>query len=160
MGLCGSLTATWRVGDRVFYQSCKDASGRVWACDRILTAQIQQRLQEEIPRVQAFTSDHILSSAHEKQQLGQFHQADVVDMEGSAILTALGAECAIAMLRVVSDDTDHDLPDLSAAISPEGTLRLLPLTANIMRQPIAALRLIRGSLKGLRTLQATAARLG
>ncbi len=159
MGLCGSLTPKLRVGDRVFYQSCQNASGTVWDCDQALTARIQQRLQEELPRVQAFTSDRILSSAHEKRQLGQFHQADVVDMEGTAILTTLEA-AAIAMVRVVSDDTDHDLPDLSAAISPEGKLRSLPLAVGMIRQPIAALRLIRGSLKGLRTLQATAAHLG
>lgn len=160
MGLCGSLKAQLRIGDRVLYKSCLDGSG-VWECDRVLTTQIQQRLQEEIPLVQAFTSDRILSSAHEKQQLGQFHQADVVDMEGSAILTTLAqAGCAIAMLRVVSDDTDHDLPDLSVAISPEGRIRSLPLAIAMMHQPIAALRLIRGSLKGLQTLQAIAARLG
>ncbi len=160
MGLCGSLTAKLKVGDRALYQACLDESGTVWNCDRALMAQIQHLLGD-ISLVRAFTSDRILSSAHEKQQLGQFHQADVVDMEGSAILTVLAqAEVPIAMLRVVSDDTEHDLPDLSAAISSEGKIQPIPLAISMMRQPIAALRLIRGSLKGLQTLQATAARLG
>ena len=161
MGLCGSLTAKLRVGDRVLYQSCRDVSGTVWDYDPTLTAQIQQSLQEDIPLVRAFTSDRILSSAHEKQQLGQVYQADVVDMEGSAIMTILAeVGVPVAMLRVVSDDTDHDLPDLSAAISPEGKIRSLPLAIGMIRQPIAALRLIRGSLKGLQALEAIAARLG
>ncbi|PSB20602.1 phosphorylase [Phormidesmis priestleyi ULC007] len=161
MGLCGSLTVQLGIGDRVLYQSCQDASGTVWDCDPTLTAQIQQSLQATNSLVRAFTSDRILSSAHEKQQLGQVHQADVVDMEGSAILTILAeAGVPVAMLRVVSDDTDHDLPDLSAAISPEGRIRSLPLAIGMIRQPIAALRLIRGSLTGLRTLEAIAARLG
>ncbi|MCY7274016.1 MAG: phosphorylase [Phormidesmis sp. CAN_BIN44] len=159
MGLCGSLTAKLRVGDRVLYQFCQNASGKVLECDPTLTAQIQQHLTETT-LVRAFTSDRIISSAHEKQQLGQIHQADVVDMEGSAIMTILAqAGVAVAMARVVSDDIDHDLPDLSAAISPEGKLRSLPLALGMIRQPIAALRLIRGSLKGLRTLEAISARL-
>lgn len=161
MGLCGSLTAQLRIGDRVLYKACLDASGDVLECDRDLTTQIQQRLQKEISLVRAFTSNRIIASASEKQQLGHLHQADVVDMEGSAILTTLAqAGCAIAMLRVVGDDTNHDLPDLSAAISPEGKIRSLPLAIGMIRQPIAALRLIRGSLKGLQTLQTTAAHFG
>ena len=160
MGLCGSLTAKLRVGDRVLYQACIDESDTVWNCDRALTGRIQHLLGD-ISLVRAFTSDHILSLAHEKQQLGQFHQADVVDMEGSAIMTVLAQSgVPVAMLRVVSDDINHDLPNLSAAISSEGKIRSLPLALGMMRQPIAALRLIRGSLKGLQTLQAIAARLG
>jgi len=89
MGLCGSLTPKLRVGDRVFYQSCQNASGTIWDCDQALTERIQQSLQEGNSLVRAFTSDRILSSAHEKRQLGQLHQADVVDMEGTAILTTL-----------------------------------------------------------------------
>ena len=161
MGLCGSLTAKLKVGDRVFYKSCQNALDTVWECDPTLTAQIQQSLPEANFLVRAFTSDRILSSAHEKQQLGQIHQADVVDMEGTAIMTILTqAGVPVAMLRVVSDDTNHDLPDLSAAISPEGKIRSLPLAIGMMRQPIAALSLIRGSLIGLRTLEAIADRLG
>ncbi|MBC6435533.1 phosphorylase [Nostoc sp. HG1] len=159
MGLCGSLTAKLRVGDRVLYQSCQNASGKILECDPTLTAQIQQHLTETT-LVRAFTSDRVISSAHEKQQLGQIHQADVVDMEGSAIMTILAqAGVAVAMARVVSDDIDHDLPDLSAAISPDGKLRSLPLALGMIRQPIAALRLIRGSLKGLQALEAISARL-
>ncbi len=160
MGLCGSLTPLLGLGDRVLYQTCLDESGTVWECDPTLTTQIQQ-LQENISLVRAFTSDRIITSAQEKQILGSRHQADVVDMEGSAILEVLALTgCPIAMLRVVSDDLDHDLPDLSAALSPEGSLRSWPLAIAMMRQPIAALNLIRGSLKGLQTLRTTAARLG
>ena len=159
MGLCGSLTVSLRVGDRVLYESCQNASGKIWECDPTLTAQIQQH-STETTLARTFTSDRVISSAHKKQQLGQIHQADVVDMEGSAILAILTqAGIPVAMVRVVSDDIHHDLPDLSAAISPDGKLRSLPLALGMIRQPIAALRLIRGSLTGLRTLSEIAARL-
>jgi hypothetical protein len=59
----------------------------------------------------------------------------------------------VGMIRVVSDDCFHDLPDLSAAFSPEGSLKPLPLAIGMARQPLAASRLIRGSLKGLSRLE-------
>jgi hypothetical protein len=152
MGLCGSLTAQFRVGDVVLYRECVDRLGMVWLCDA-------SRF-EIAPRVRALTSDRILASATEKLNLGKLHQSDVVDMEGVAVFKGLAQSgLSISMLRVVSDDTDHDLPDLSGAIDSEGQLRSLPLAIGMMREPIAATRLIRGSLKGLKVLQDTAAKL-
>ena len=77
-------------------------------------------------------------------------------MEGSAILTAL-PQAQIAMLRVISDDCEHELPDLSEAIGSQaigtGKLRTLPLVTTLLRQPLGSLRLIRGSLRGLKALE-------
>jgi nucleoside phosphorylase len=154
MGLCGSLTAELKIGERVLYRGCRDGSGREWQCDPRLVAQLQKAFQPTLPLVKGLTSDRLIASAAEKQQLGQTHQADVVDMEGSAIMTTLAQTGrAIAMLRVISDDIHHDLPDLTPAIRPDGTLRSFPLALEMIKQPIAATRLIRGSLQGLQALQ-------
>jgi hypothetical protein len=48
------------------------------------------------------------------------------------------------MLRVVSDDSKHDIPNLTSAINSDGSLQPLPLAITMIRQPIAATRLIRG----------------
>jgi hypothetical protein len=77
-------------------------------------------------------------------------------MEGSAILSAL-PQAQIAMLRVVSDDCEHQLPDLSAAVGSQ--LRTLPLITAMLRQPVGSLRLIRGSLRGLKALEQLTRRL-
>lgn len=145
MGLCGSLTTQFGIGNIVLYRECVDRLGIVWPCD-------PSRFESVAPSVRGLTSDRILTSATEKVTLGKLHQADVVDMEGVAILKGLSG-ASISMLRVVSDDSKYDLPDLSGAINSQGRLRPLPLALSMMREPIAATRLIRGSLKGLQALQ-------
>ncbi len=166
MGLCGSLTAAQTVGDRVLYQDCcwhgtgEDTAPSSLLCDRALTDSLSHQLGITVPQVRAVTRDRLVVSAADKQQLAQQVGAAVVDMEGYAVLQTLGpAGVSIAMLRVVSDDSQHDLPDLSAAIGPEGNLKPLPLAWGMVRQPIAATRLIRGSLRGLKILEQTTAEL-
>jgi hypothetical protein len=58
----------------------------------------------------------------------------------------------IAILRVVSDDADHDIPDITSAINADGSLKPLQLAWELMRQPQSGTRLITGSLQGLKTL--------
>lgn len=148
MGLCGSLSPCYRVGDVVLYGECVDQLGQVKECDRALTQRLQSCLNTTL--VRALTSDRIIASSIEKQALGKFHNADVVDMEGMAVMSL---NAAITMVRVVSDDVHHDVPDLTGAIDPDGRLRSLPLAIGLIRQPIKGFRLIRGSVMGLRSLQ-------
>lgn len=158
MGLCGSLTSHYSVGDIVLYQSCvygsNAATSQKRPCDPELTATLYHRLKERAILTKALTSDRLIYSAVEKRHLSQFYGADVVDMEGFAALDVLSqAGVAVAMIRVISDDSHHNLPDLSSALSPDGSLQSLPLAVGLMRQPIAAARLIRGALRGLKVLQ-------
>jgi hypothetical protein len=119
---------------------------------------LQKKLPQNVTVVTALTSDRLVWSAQEKHQLAQQYCADVVDMEGFAALESLHQTGAhVAMLRVVSDNAQHDLPNLTHAIGSDGTLRPLPLVGGMARRPIAAARLIRGSLQGLKTLQAITA---
>ncbi|MBG1270431.1 phosphorylase family protein, partial [Nostoc sp. WHI] len=104
--------------------------------------------------VKALTSDRVIWSAAEKRRLGETLAADVVDMEGFTALEFFNsAGVAVAILRVVSDDCHHDIPDLTPAINSDGSLRPLPLAMGLLRQPLAATRLIRGSLKALKMLK-------
>jgi hypothetical protein len=155
MGLCGSLNGNLRVGQRALYQSCSlngDTEAQIF--DVELATALYRALEPQIQWVNGLTSDRIICSAQEKQHLAQATGADVVDMEGYATLQALTpAGIAVAMLRVVSDDCHYDLPDLNPAIDATGTLQPLPLALGMLRQPIAAIRLIRGSLQGLQQLE-------
>ncbi|MBR8837718.1 MAG: phosphorylase [Stigonema ocellatum SAG 48.90 = DSM 106950] len=157
MGLCGSLIPRYQVGDIVLYQDCVyqvGATSSVLCCNSTLTKLLYSRLQEKVPIVKALTSDRLVSSATEKSNLGQMSGADVVDMEGFAALELLSqAGVAVAMLRVVSDNCYYDIPDLTQALSSDGSLQPLPLALAMLRQPIAATRLIRGSLRGLKVLE-------
>jgi purine-nucleoside phosphorylase len=144
MGLCGSLNPQYGVGDVVLY----DDSGEKF------TSIIQQHLKQRVSLVTAWTSDRFIHSALEKLSRGKANNADVVDMEGALIQEVLlKAGVAVATVRVVSDDCHHNMPDLTSAINPEGKLETFPLALAMMRQPVAAVRLIRGSLRGLKVLE-------
>jgi hypothetical protein len=162
MGLCGSLTPAHEVGDIVLYDHCLDSQRNHWPCDRSLTQLLQSRLKTQLekPLVSAFTSDRLMASVQAKQALAQTFGAEVVDMEGAAILKTLNAlNFSIATLRVISDNCHHNLPDLNHAIDANGSLQPLPTALSMIRHPIAATHLIRGSLKGLKTLQAITSQL-
>lgn len=154
MGLCGSLTHRYSVGDIVLYQCCiyTNAVGQLHPCEPTLTTLLQENL-EQTSLVKALTSEHLIWSAVEKRHLGQIYGADVVDMEGFTALKVLSPRVAVAMLRVVSDDCEHNLPNLTSALSSDGSLLPLPLAMGMIRQPMAATRLIRGALRGLQVLQ-------
>ena len=154
IGLCGSLLPQWQPGNVVLYQSCVYVSSKQRRhCDVLLTALLHKRLPNA-DRVTGLTSDRFIWSSAEKQDVGQRYQADVVDMEGFAALDVLqAAGIEVAMVRVVSDGSHHDLPNLNRAIDAHGSLHPLPLALSFLKQPMAASRLIRGSLTGLTKLQ-------
>ncbi|NJK40732.1 MAG: hypothetical protein HC934_04035 [Acaryochloridaceae cyanobacterium SU_2_1] len=165
MGLCGSLSPRHAVGDAVIYQSCYDGSCSPNVppklCDLQLSQSLAQGLPGSVTAVTAVTCDRILCKASEKRQLAQRYPATVVDMEGFTALALLqNYKMAVSMLRVVSDAAEHDLPDLNAALSESGQLLPWPMAMGMIRRPRASLRLIRGSLQGLKQLEQLAAQLG
>lgn len=155
MGLCGSLRSDLEVGAPVIYQACLDGQRtdtHQLTCDQGWTKRLGEALRGT--EVVALTCDRIIHRSQEKQTLADHYRADVIDMEGFAALETLQQHnVPVAMLRVVSDDLHHDLPDLSSAVSPEGKLQPLPMAVGMLRQPARAIRLIRGSLKGLKVLE-------
>jgi uridine phosphorylase len=159
MGLCGSLSSQFRVGDVVIYRDCLySATNELEYCDRQINQKLKQILSDRIKTVRGLTSDRLIWSAEEKQYLGKLHNADVVDMEGFVALKTLKAISTlkisqIAIVRVVSDDCDRDIPNLESAIDVNGKLQPLSVATSFLQQPIAAIRLIRGSIKGLKMLE-------
>jgi nucleoside phosphorylase len=159
MGLCGSLNQRYKVGDIVLYRDCI-YQGHLQACDRTFTTDIHSQLGDQVSFVRGLTSDRVISLAEEKRNLHEQSGADVVDMEGFTFLEffqQLGV--STAMLRVVSDDAFHDIPDVTKAINSDGSLQPLPLALTLIRQPLAATRLIRGSLQALKVLTQVASSL-
>ena len=158
IGLCGSLSPELAVGNVTIYHSCVYQSSILTSvlqtCNGELTSLLQQKLREPVAHVRALTSDRMIYSAAEKRHLGQLYDTQVVDMEGFAVLKVLTrAGMAVAMVRVISDDSRHHLPNLTSALTPDGSLQPLPLAMGMIRQPIAATRLIWGAMHGLRVLQ-------
>jgi nucleoside phosphorylase len=161
LGLCGSLADTHSVGDLVLVRSCADMSHNLIDLDPELTATIQQQLAiSQNHLVAALTSDRMISQASEKRLLSQQYPATIVEMEGYGYVQELQRQAiAVAMIRVISDDLRGDLPDLNPAIDHQGNLKSLPTAIALTKQPLAAIRLIKGSLAGLKTLELITAKL-
>ena len=157
MGLCGSLCSKYQPGDVVIYDECvllHESQLLRQKCNDVLTGKLQTYLQKRASLVRSLTSDRLIHKAEEKQLLGKNTGAEVVDMEGFAILNFFAKlSISVAMVRVISDDSHHDLPDLSCAITSSGNLEPLPLAIAMFRKPIAALQLIQNARKGLQVLQ-------
>lgn len=155
MGLCGSLSRKYQVGDIVLYQNCL-YQGNLQDCNNYFTANIYTRLGDHVSLVRGLTSDRIVCTSAEKHHLHQKYGADVVDMEAYPFLEFFRQfpDKQVAILRVVSDDSNHDIPNITSAISENGSLRPFPLAWELIRQPQSARRLITGSLKGLKVLTA------
>jgi hypothetical protein len=153
VGLCGSLSDRYAVGDIVLYNDCI-YQGQRQECDRSLTAELHSHISKKVSLVKSITSDRLIWSAAEKRRLGETLAADVVDMEGFTALEYFNAtKIPVAILRVVSDDCQHNIPDLTPAINSDGSLNPFPLAMTMLRQPLAATRLIRGSLTALKVLE-------
>ncbi|MEA5447841.1 phosphorylase [Leptolyngbya sp. CCNP1308] len=157
MGLGGSLSPRHSAGDAILLEQVWDAAGggslQDYFCDRALTDSLAQRLK--VPIGTGVTCDRIITTVTEKWQLGDRYQADVVDME-SAVLLAVMPEAKVTILRVISDDCGHDLPDIAGAIGPDGNLQPVVLALSFLKNPLAAATFIRGSLRGLKALEQAA----
>ncbi|TPX28476.1 phosphorylase [Cylindrospermopsis raciborskii] len=159
MGLCGSLHPDYGVGNIVLYETCIYETNQVNQinCDVNLTKDIYKHLKDQaflVRGVKGITSDTVVSKSVEKGGLHRKFGVDVVDMEGFGFLEFFqGTGISTAILRVVSDDSTHNIPDLSKTINPNGSLEILPLLIALTQQPIAASHLISGSLRGLKQLE-------
>jgi len=152
VGLCGSLTDVHSVGDSVLVESCKNLNRSLLHLNSNLTATIQQKLS--LKTVAGVTSDRIITQTQEKLALAQEYNAMIVEMEGYGYISKLQQrKMSVAMLRVVSDDADGNIPDLNSAIDDRGNLKTLPMAIAMLKQPLAAIRLIKGSLTGLKALE-------
>jgi nucleoside phosphorylase len=162
LGLGGSLVPSLKVGAIALIHTClptwdDDSPGLNspgLTSDPALAAWIIQRLSSQVTEVNGVTSTQLISSAREKAGLHRRSHASVVDMEGYSVLEfcqASGVQGAV--LRVISDSCQHDVPDINAAITSEGTIRSWPMTVAFLSHPISAIRLIRGALTGLRVLE-------
>jgi nucleoside phosphorylase len=143
MGLCGALSPELELGETVIYQTCQTTKSS-WQLPHQST---------NYTIVNAITTDRVITTVHEKQRLYESSHCDVVDMEGSAIAQFFQPQnLPVTMIRVVSDDCSGDLPDLSQAFGTAGQIQPLALASTMLRSPRSAIRLIRGSLIGLKQL--------
>ena len=151
MGLCGSLSSQYAVGDVVLYQNCFNLSREKILIEPKLNRSICQKLNN-VSLVSGITSDRIITTIAEKQQLARNFVADVVDMESFAYVRFLQEAIAVSILRVVSDDVENNIPNLESTIGELG-IKPIAMTKAMLKQPIVSLKFIKNSLQSLQKLQ-------
>ncbi|MGF1489133.1 MAG: hypothetical protein ACFBSE_18755 [Prochloraceae cyanobacterium] len=158
-GLCGSLSDRYNIGDVVIYRNYTYSQNAdrplQLECESEFISYLYAKFARKPILVRGLTEDRVVSSVFDKVRLARIYQVDVVDMEGFAVGTVLQelGNRKLATIRVISDDLLGDLPDLSSAIDDFGNLLPLPLAIAMLKQPLAATRLISGSLRSLKILE-------
>ena len=146
LGLCGGLTNDAVVGQMGCYKICCDRSGNEYQCNYL-------DIGYEFANWNAVTIDNVITKATDKQHLNAQTNCDVVDMESIWILEFMQQRgIGVSVVRVVSDAVVGDLPDLSQVFDVNGALKPMELARAFVVRPRAALRLIQGSILGLRQL--------
>ncbi len=158
MGLCGSLSPRYRVGQGILYQGCgyqtTEGQWRYLSCDSSLTQALAQWLGKDCLLGKGISCDRIITQKEDKLKLGETYQVDVVDMESFAVLDFFGQQgIPVTILRVVSDDCQQNLPNLTDVFDKNGEMKPLYLAQKLLQHPLASFELIRSSLTALKALE-------
>ena len=159
LGLAGSLSQKYPIGEWVIYQQClrlnpSTQQVETYLSDPTLSSMLRKVMGADLPWVTGINSDRFISSITDKIKLAQQYQADVVDMESAAAFAVFQeANIPMVVIRAISDDINQDMPDLGDVINTKGELATLPLVLRLLAHPFAGLRLIQGSQTGLKTLE-------
>ncbi|HQR31155.1 MAG TPA: hypothetical protein PLK30_00355 [Blastocatellia bacterium] len=155
-GLAGALKPILKTGDIVVYDLCWDRRDGVAEeraeihCNQPLTEFLHKRFQDASLRYfqgTGITVSRIITDAEDKLRLGLDHGAWAVDMESYDVLrVAADFNLPAAVIRVVSDEASHDLPDFNYAAEAGGKMNYQRLAAAMFRRPAASLRFL-ASLK-------------
>ena len=153
-GLCGLLSPSYAVGELLVYASLTRADGTTLGCDAQLGVRLAQLLRQAQTGVAAYSSESIVARSADKRALAARCGVGAVDMESFAFVEGLQrAGTRVAVLRVGSDGVADDLPDLSAGVDAEGTLRGSALALAMLSHPVAGARMAANALRALRELE-------
>ena len=142
LGVCGGLVPALVENDTVLYSNCRtiDAKDPEILCSAELTARISAALGANnisFKPVSGITSPRVAINRQEKALLAK-SGAHVVDMESYAVLeAATKAGIPVAIVRVVSDSLDRDLPDFNQALRPDGSIAPLAVARLAIAPPVA-----------------------
>ncbi len=154
-GLCGTLSASFVVGDALIYSEIVAPGRSAIVLDRDLATGLARLVPGSQTGVRALASDTIVERAIDKRMLGVRYGADAVDMESYAVAQRLGgAGVSVAVVRVVSDAAGDDLPELGRALNGSGGMDDTALALAFVRSPLASARLIANAMASLRALRA------
>lgn len=169
VGLCGGLDPRLKTGDAVVYDCCLDARDSIEQPTPNGSAIQHPHGQTDLVRIlldalretalrsfygSGITVSRVVINAQDKLWLGQQHQALAVDMESFDILQ-IAAEQGVpaAVIRVISDEAEHDLPDFNFAAETDGTVNPRRMATAMLQRPVASARFLRNLKQVLAALR-------
>lgn len=152
IGLGGSLSSQYKVGDVVVYENCSylDSQNNLQTkfCNRELSSNLAEKLN--LPLVKGLTSDILVNSSDLKLSLHQKTGCEIVDMESFAVMSYFSE---LVVIRVISDNYNDELPNLNSAINSQGKLDNVKIAIAFIKQPLPAIKFINNSLMSLKKLE-------
>lgn len=150
-GLAGALMPQCRSGDIVLYRHCfyseiAPVEGSSLGCSANLTDMLSERLharQFTVHEGAGLTVPNIMCKAADKRRAGEHYRALAVDMESYQIVNAArvrGIEAAV--LRIISDDAHHDLPDLNAGLDAHNGVNNFKMVMSLAAHPLLSTRFL------------------
>lgn len=156
-GIGGALAPTLAVGDVVVGTGVLTPDKPRCPCCPAATAQLAARLTAAgwtVHQGDHLTVPYVVCRAAEKRRLHAQTGAWVVDMESYAVAQAAVAyELPLLLLRIISDDAHHDLPDLNAGFDADYQVRPLAMAALLAASPVASIQFLSNLRRALRELR-------
>jgi nucleoside phosphorylase len=150
VGFAGGLNPSLKSGDAVIYDFCHqeniDHASSI-ACDPKLSELIFAILQKSKPKSiygSGVTVSRVVTGAREKIALGLQYNALAADMESYGVIAVCAeAQMPAAVIRIISDGAEADLPDFNYAIGSDGQINTWKMAATMLRTPLVSLRFFR-----------------
>lgn len=169
VGLAGALDPRLKTGDAIVYDHCLDARVAIEESTPTDLPVQHSHKQADLVRTlldalretslncvygSGITVNRVVINAQDKLWLGRQHQAVVVDMESFDVLQ-VAAKCGVpaAVVRVISDEAEHDLPDFNSAAELDGTVNPRRMAAAMLQRPVASARFLRNLKPALAALR-------
>jgi len=132
-GFSGALLTEMKVGQIVVADSIVDQHGQHIELDLHLTSDAESGLY--VGRL--LTSDHMVRTVAQKQELRQQHEAIAVDMESLAVAqVARETATGFMAVRVISDDMSADLPpEVLSIMGNTGAVRIGAALTSVVKRP-------------------------
>jgi len=158
-GVAGALDTGLPVGALAVGSKVVARNGS-WDCDAVWA----DRLLKALPEAHCcavWGSEVLVPTAAEKITLYKETGCSIVDMESQcAAEAAADAGLPLAVVRVVCDEANHNVPSLvMEAINPDGSTNYLSVLASLLKAPWETFDLLkvgRNMAKALRVLEGTA----
>jgi adenosylhomocysteine nucleosidase len=147
-GFAGALDPDLKVGEAIIYDRCLAAGAQDLAQTRFETtptdlpfsATVFERLAGgglSCRRGSGLSLDRILTRAEEKLLLGRRYDAQAVDMESFEIASHCHMRgVRAAVVRVISDDANSDLPDFPRAFNRNGGVIPAQMARVMLARPV------------------------